>query len=257
VVGLETSRVDAVLLLQLSDRRESVVLTAGEPSVELGPDPAETVRDSALGYLAIGARHILAGWDHLAFVMGLVWLLVHRTHHPRLARGHLARRLFTAITAFTLGHSVSLAAVSLGGLPLAVPPIEALIAVSVVLLARELVRATGTPRVVQTSFASHPWMMASLFGLVHGCGFAGALSEIGLPPGTFVVALAAFNIGVELGQIAVVAGLLLVLLPIFAVSSPQLRRHLTVTAGYCLGIVASAWTLARVLEFWNLPWSPP
>ncbi|MGB1013342.1 MAG: HupE/UreJ family protein, partial [Nannocystaceae bacterium] len=253
VVGLEDSRVDAVLLLQLSDRQESLVLSASEPSVVLGHDPGETARKSALGYLEVGTRHILAGWDHLAFVLGLVWLLVHRSHHPTCDRWQLARRLLAAITAFTLGHSASLAAVTLGGLPLAVEPVEALIALSVVLLARELVHASGPTTTVKTSIATHPWRMASLFGLVHGCGFAGALTEIGLPPGTFAVALAAFNIGVELGQLAVVAGLLIILLPLFAGLPPRLHRYLTVTAGYCLGIVASAWTLARILAFWNQP----
>ncbi|MGB1276625.1 MAG: HupE/UreJ family protein, partial [Nannocystaceae bacterium] len=150
-------------------------------------------------------------------------------------------------------HPVSNAAVTLGGLPLAVEPVEALIALSVVLLARELVHASGPTTTVKTSIATHPWRMASLFGLVHGCGFAGALTEIGLPPGTFAVALAAFNIGVELGQLAVVAGLLIILLPLFAGLPPRLHRYLTVTAGYCLGIVASAWTLARILAFWNQP----
>ncbi len=244
--GLDACLVDAVLYLQIPQAPGSIVLNASHPSVTIDAAQSNT-RRSATSYFSIGVEHIAAGLDHLAFVLGLVWLLldhavVQRTG-PKFATRRLARRLVATITAFTLGHSLALVAVTALGLQLPSPPVEALIALSVVILARELVIPATSP----TLSTSHPWLMAGGFGLLHGCGFAGALREIGLGEGSFALAVAAFNLGVEAGQLCVVAGLLALLVPTAISLRPQAWRRLTVTAGYCLGIVAAAWTLARML----------
>jgi len=211
-------------------RERSFVATGDAPSIELHGGlatggMAATLR-TAWEYLALGVEHILLGVDHLAFVIGLL-LLVRR-----------GRRLFVTITAFTVAHSVTLAAAVLDRVRLPPRPVEATIALSILLLAVECAR----PR--ESLSRRFPWLVAFAFGLLHGFGFAGALSEIGLPPHRTALALATFNVGVELGQIAVVAGALLG-------TKWALRRVPALVRGklalvYALGALAAFWTLERL-----------
>lgn len=192
--------------------------------------PAEPRRlDVVTAYGRLGIHHILGGTDHLAFVLGLLLLVGGRSFLP-------------AITAFTVGHSVTLSLAVLGLVYVPQRPIEVLIAASVLVLALELVRdGTGDPSLL----ARKPWLMAGVFGLLHGFGFAGALADVGLPPGDVPLALGAFNVGIELGQIAVV-------LPVLAVASalrdralgPAVRWHRLVPA-YAIGSLAFCWMLER------------
>ncbi len=140
-----------------------------------------------------GIEHILGGYDHLLFVFALL-LIVRST-----------RALVWTITAFTLAHSITLALATLGVVHVPGPPVEAAIAFSILLLASEIVRMR---RGESSVTARWPWVIAFCFGLLHGFGFAGALSEIGLPRGDIPLALFAFNVGVELGQLAFIGAML-------------------------------------------------
>ncbi len=176
------------------------------------------------GYLGLGALHILGGPDHLLFVVGLaLWV-----------RG--AGPLLATLTAFTAAHSVTLALAALGLVHVPRPPVEACIALSLVLLARAVVRDDLSQRT--------PWRFAGACGLLHGLGFAGALAEIGLPPEAVVGALAAFNLGVELGQIAALA-LVGVVAAVLVRIAP--RAPLRMTCAYLIGGLAVTWTVLRLL----------
>jgi hydrogenase/urease accessory protein HupE len=190
-------------------------------------------------YLALGVEHILGGIDHLLFVACLV-----------LIAGTIRRTIIT-VTGFTLAHSVTLSLAALDLVRLPTPPVEAAIALSIVLLARELAlgrRDTLTWR--------RPIVVAALFGLLHGFGFASALREIGLPQSEIPTALLAFNLGVELGQIAFVIVLMAALGVVrsitasTAIQSGQGTAQLpkfALPASYAVGILATYWTVDRML----------
>lgn len=191
---------------------------------------------AAKRYFSLGAEHILEGYDHLLFVLALMFIV------------RSGRSLVKAITAFTVAHSITLALATFGFVKLPSSPVEAAIALSIVFLCAEHVYF----RRGQTSLAiSKPWLVAFLFGLLHGLGFAGALSEIGLPPTEIPVALLFFNLGVEFGQLLFVAATL----AIFAVLYLSLRKT---AAGlfargemlviYAMGTVATYWTIERALN---------
>lgn len=180
-------------------------------------------------YLVIGVEHILFGFDHLFFVLSLVLLL---------QRGWVVAR---AVTAFTVSHSITLVGTTLGFLGLPQRPVESVIALSIMFLAVEIVKAgQGEARLSQRV----PWLVAFLFGLLHGFGFAGALKEIGLPQGEVPMALLTFNLGVEAGQLFVVIVALCVLAAIRHWQPKQLRR-VTLAATYLIGITASYWFIER------------
>ncbi|MDZ4308686.1 HupE/UreJ family protein [Allopontixanthobacter sp.] len=204
-------------------------LTAAQPTATItGPASTWQVLQS---YFVIGVEHILAGWDHLLFVIALVLLL----RRPRA--------VVIAATAFTLAHSVTLAAAALGFVSMPQKPVEALIALSIVFMAAEILRKPGTTPSLTLRF---PWVIALLFGLIHGFGFAGALSAIGLPPGDIVPALLAFNLGVEAGQILVVFAVLAALAAIRKLSQPVLQTGIRL-ASYGIGITGAYWLLDRIL----------
>jgi len=187
--GLELTITDAVVRAELLDGRSWIAIARpSQPWVEI-----EATRDSlavALDFLKQGIGHILSGADHLLFVFGLL-LLVRRVW-----------MLVKTITAFTVAHSITLAAATLGYVQPPSPPIEAAIALSIIFLGVEILRA----RQGDTSFAiRHPWVVAFAFGLLHGFGFASVLSAAGLPPSDVPLALVSFNVGVELGQLGFVA----------------------------------------------------
>lgn len=199
----------------------SLLLRADAPTVPLHDVASSTFPR----YLDLGVEHILGGPDHLLFVVGLT-LWVRR-----------AMTVLATLTAFTAAHSLTLALATLEIIKLPGPPVEACIAVSIVLLARAI--ALDHDLSPGTS-----WRFAFACGLLHGFGFAGALAEVGLPRDAVAPALTAFNIGVELGQLAV-AALIAVLAALAARLAPKLplRRGLA----YALGGIASAWTLERLL----------
>ncbi len=181
-------------------------------------------------YLRLGVEHILGGVDHLLFVLALLLLL----------RG--ARRLVATISCFTLAHSLTLAAASLGFVHVSQAPVEAVIALSIVLVALEILRDEP---IRSGLTARTPWLMAFAFGLLHGFGFAGALREIGLPGQAIPLALLSFNLGVELGQLALVA-LWVALTRLLAQSTRARLAPFRRAAAYGIGSLATYWTLDRV-----------
>ncbi len=204
-------------------------ITAGQPTVQLygSADDRRGMGEIAQAYTVLGIEHILTGFDHLAFVLALLFLVGFH------------RRLVLTITAFTLAHSLTLALSALGWLTLRGPPVEATIALSIVLVAGEALHRRPT--------LSRRWpaLVAFLFGLVHGLGFAGALQEIGLPQHHLAVALLTFNVGVELGQLAAV-GLA------YAVYRGVERWPRAVVARqpalYAIGSVAAYWAVGRIVN---------
>jgi hydrogenase/urease accessory protein HupE len=228
VRGFSLRGEDALLRVELRDGRAlSAALRAASPSLAIAALPSP--RHALASYFALGVEHILLGADHLLFVFALVLLVPAR------------RRLLLAVTAFTAAHSLTLALASLSLARLPPRPVEAAIALSLVLLALELARRDGHPAL------GRPWAVAFGFGLLHGFGFAGALAELGLPPTAIPLALLGFNLGVEAGQLAFIAGALLVLALLRRAGAPLPRR----VAGYAIGVLATWWTLERVAAFWG------
>ena len=181
----------------------------------------------ARAYTVLGVEHILTGFDHLLFVIALLFLVGFN------------RRLLWTITAFTLAHSVTLGLSALGWLTLRSPPVEATIALSILLVAAEALHRR------QTLSRRWPALVAFLFGLVHGLGFAGALKEIGLPQAHLSMALLTFNVGVELGQLCVLALAYFVHRSLSRVPAAAFAR---VPAIYAIGAVAAYWSIDRVLS---------
>ncbi|MBL8945525.1 MAG: HupE/UreJ family protein [Myxococcales bacterium] len=222
--GLDGDRARVATLVRFADGRVIEALVDGEaPHVEL----ARPLGRSAAAWIASGIEHIATGFDHIAFVVGLMLVVGTRSLRPLIA----------TITAFTVAHSVTLFLAATGVLTLASAPVEATIAASVVLVAREAThdRPTLTRRA--------PWAVAFGFGLVHGLGFAGALASAGMPEGWLGWSLLCFNLGVELGQLAIVlASVLLV-----RVLGERPRQWLRRPAAYATGGLAVHWLLQRVV----------
>ncbi len=226
VTGLETT--DALLRVTLLsgavDRR---VLGAERPTVVVQGEPSRM--DVLHDYAMLGVEHIATGIDHLLFVFGLLLLTAG------------TRQLLATITAFTLGHSVTLALAALQIVQVPQAPVEVVIAVTIYILAVELAREVATG---STLLRRRPWAMAFSFGLLHGLGFAGALREAGLPHNDVPLALLSFNLGIEAGQIAFVAAVLAV----YALARPVLRglpfaaRRAPV---YAMGAASFYWILER------------
>ncbi len=230
LTGMESSFTDALLrVTPLGRPVQAERLTPDRPMVTIKavPDRWQVART----YTLLGAQHILSGYDHLLFVVALVLLL---------KRGWLVVR---AATAFTVAHSLTLAGTTLGFFGLAQAPVEALIALSIVFLAVEIAKQKdGSPRLSERI----PWVVAFLFGLLHGFGFAGALREIGLPEGDVPVALLTFNLGVEAGQLVIIAACLALIAVLRRFAQPTLRPA-TVLATYGIGTIASFWFIERLV----------
>jgi hydrogenase/urease accessory protein HupE len=232
---LSTMQIDVLVRLQLADgSTHSAILRPDTPSFVV-PVRA-TKSEIAWSYWRMGLAHILEGVDHLLFLLALLFLVSGFWN------------LLKTITAFTLAHSVTLALASLGFVSVPPAPIEAIIALSIVFLAAEVVRKySGETGLTQR----YPWIVAGFFGLFHGLGFAGALTNIGLPAHEIPLALLMFNVGVETGQIlfiiAVVA--LLEVLRRLPLSVPEGARRLV---PYAIGVIAAFWTIERVASFVQL-----
>jgi hydrogenase/urease accessory protein HupE len=196
----------------------------------------------AATYLRLGVEHILFGFDHLFFVLALV-ILVRDW-----------RRVAVTVTAFTIAHSITLAAATLGFVNVPGPPVEATIALSIMLVSVEILNARrGKPSLT----ARLPWLVAFSFGLLHGFGFAGALAEVGLPQHAIPVALLFFNLGVEMGQLVFVAAVLTTLrlfrsalaLCLEPALIQRTVNRLDVITAYSIGTVAAFWLIERTFAF--------
>lgn len=204
-------------------------LTAGQPQVQLygSAEDRRGMGEIARAYTLLGVEHILGGFDHLIFVLALLFLVSFN------------KRLLLTITAFTGAHSLTLGLSALGWLTLRSPPVEATIALSIMLVAGEALHK-------QTTLSRRwPALVAFLFGLVHGLGFAGALQDIGLPQNHLMVALLTFNVGVELGQLFVVC-LAYVVYRVLA-ARPKFAMART-PALYAIGSVAAYWSIGRIVS---------
>ncbi len=220
-----------VFFTRLDGRIEETRVAGARPVWDVAAPPS-----GASAWIATGAEHVLFGFDHLAFVLGLL-LVIGSTASGRASPRQRTARAAAAITAFTAAHSLTLALATFGVIRLPAAPVEATIALSVLLLAGEAShsRPTMTRRA--------PWAVALGFGLVHGLGFASALAEIGLPPSSRLWALFQFNVGVELAQLVVVLTFLLL-----AEWVPRrLREPGKRGLCYTLGAASAYWLIGRTL----------
>jgi hypothetical protein len=182
------------------------------------------------GYIAHGIRHISLGADHLLFLLGLLLIVRNRW------------MLVKTVTAFTVAHSITLALATLGLASLPVEPLNAAIALSILFLGPEIVRMWRG----ESSFTiRHPWVVAFAFGLLHGFGFASALTSAGLPRAELPLALLGFNVGVEIGQLGFVV-LVLLLERAFRILEIRWPRWAEALPGYVVGSLGAFWTLQRV-----------
>ena len=236
IAGLTAMMTDVLVRLERLDGTTQVTrLTPSAPSfvVEAAPRAMQV----AMTYLILGVEHILLGVDHLLFVLALL-ILVKGT-----------RRLVATVTAFTIAHSLTLAGATLGFVHVPGPPVEAAIALSIVFVAAEIIRSRRGQIGLTERF---PWVVAFTFGLLHGFGFAGALSEVGLPQTAIQVALLFFNVGVELGQLLFIASVFAVI----ALTQRVTRRSEVSQPTwawrippYAIGSVAMFWVIQRIAAF--------
>ena len=245
IAGLSATLTDVLVRLERLEGTTQVTrLTPATPAfvVEAAPSRAEIVRT----YLALGIEHILTGVDHLLFVLGLLLLV----------RG--LGRLIKTVSAFTVAHSVTLTLASLGFVHVPQPPVEAVIALSIVFVASEILRSRSRSAAVKPSLTERqPWLVAFAFGLLHGLGFAGGLSEVGLPEGHIPLALLLFSIGVEIGHFGFIA----VVIASIAIGrrildrvrlSPLRPQHLAalrLLPPYAIGATAMFWLIERIAAF--------
>lgn len=233
--GLHGTIADVLVRIEGADGHATTTLVRGSmPWIDVAA-PAGSPFEVFTAFVAHGVEHILSGYDHLLFVLALM-LIVRST-----------KALVLTVTAFTLAHSITLALAVLGVVRVPGPPVEAAIAFSIVLVAAEIVRLRrGQPSLT----ARQPWLVAFCFGLLHGFGFAGALTEIGLPPGDVPVALLAFNVGVELGQLAFIGATLAMAMVVRKLRfADGARRHAAGFAPYAIGSLAAFWFVERIASF--------
>ena len=228
--GLSSTVIDALARVERLDGTTQIVrLTPAEPDFEVSA--AESAWQVARTYTVLGVEHILLGIDHLLFVLALLMLV------PSM------RMLVWTITSFTLAHSLTLAAATLGWVHVPQAPVEAVIALSILFVAMEIVHwRQGRPGITRR----WPWLVAFTFGLLHGFGFAGALSEIGLPEHAIPLALLFFNVGVELGQLAFICAVVLLSLVLRRFAWPGWAWRVPV---YVIGSLAAFWTIERIAGF--------
>ncbi len=225
VEGLADTITDVFVRIRLRhDQAMDGVLRPEAPSLEITLESG--VGMGAIAFLRLGVQHILTGPDHLLFVLGLMLLVKDRW------------ALVKTVTAFTAAHSLTLAAATFGLISLPISLLNTLIALSILFLAPEIVRA----RRGETSLTiRHPWTVAFVFGLLHGLGFAGGLRALGLETGALAGALIVFNLGVEIGQLAFIA-LILALDRAFRLMALTLPRPFAMAPTYLIGILGAAWT---------------
>lgn len=241
IEGLDATVTDVLVRMRHLDGTVQVArLVPTRPSfrVEVEPSSIQVVTT----YVVLGVEHILLGVDHLLFLLALLILV----------KG--GWRIAGTITAFTVAHTITLAAASLGYVRFPPKPVEATIALSIVFVAAEIAHGIRGRAGLTERF---PWIVAFTFGLLHGLGFAGALSEVGLPQSAIPLALLCFNVGVELGQLFFVLAIVVALAAVGRLLASQpagartiAGRHGELTAAYVIGAVAAYWVIERTVGFW-------
>jgi hydrogenase/urease accessory protein HupE len=242
--GLSATRTDVLARVErINGTTQTVRLTPEQTSFEVTKAP--TALDVSKTYFVLGVEHILLGLDHLLFVLGLLFLV------------GTWKQLVGTVTAFTVAHSITLAGATLGWVYAPQAPIEATIALSVMFVAAEILRrADGDTSLT----ARAPWLVAFVFGLLHGFGFSGALRTVGLPEQEIPLALLFFNVGVEAGQLAFIVVVVLTLSAVTRLlrkpgsveQGPwQAESLIRVPAAYVIGSIAAFWTVQRVAGFWQ------
>jgi len=228
--GLQFTITDVLVRIERLDGTHATELVRPpRPWLEIAA-PRGTLATASI-FLAQGVEHILLGVDHLLFVLGL--LLIVRT--PWM--------LVKTITAFTVAHSITLAIATLGVAHVPAAPLNAAIALSILFIGPEILRAWRG----ETSFTiRHPWVVAFAFGLLHGFGFASGLAAIGLPQADIPLALLMFNVGVEIGQLAFVA-LILLLVRAFMALQVHWPRPVALLPAYVVGSLGAFWTIQRLM----------
>lgn len=222
-----------IQLARAGEQVQAFTLTPGNPSITLNPGGGTTlaaIADLMQAYILIGFEHIMLGVDHLMFVLGLIWLVRSRW------------MLVKTITAFTVAHSVTLAAATLGWVGVPERAVNAAIALSIVFVGVEIIKLQRG-RIGLT--VRHPWLVAFAFGLLHGFGFSNALTKLGLPQDSILLALLSFNIGVEIGQIAFVCVVLAIQWG-HRVMTVNLGQRFDPVPAYAIGAIAMFWFIDRM-----------
>jgi hydrogenase/urease accessory protein HupE len=226
--GLQLTITDALVRVEMLDGRNwTTIVHPSNPWMVIAA--SQSGWEVAGTYVVQGIRHILFGADHMLFVLGLLLIVKDRW------------MLLKTVTAFTVAHSITLAIATLGYAEAPVMPLNAAIALSILFLGPEIVRSWRD----ETSFTiRHPWVVAFAFGLLHGFGFASALTSAGLPRHELPLALVTFNVGVEIGQLGFIA-LVLALERAFVVLEVRWPRWVQALPGYTVGTLGAFWTVQR------------
>ncbi len=234
ITNLERTSTEVLLRIAYQDGTEIMHrLTPDSPSYVVVTNSSWL--DIVTTYFVLGVEHILLGMDHLLFVLALL-LLIDST-----------RKLIITITFFTIAHSITLSLASLGIVTIPVPPVEAIIALSIVFVASEAIRVKQGR---ESLTFRKPWIVAFSFGLLHGLGFAAALGEIGLPQNAITLALILFNVGVEIGQLGFVC-LYVTLIWLASKLKIKLNNSWQKVPPYFIGSLASFWVIERTVSFWG------
>jgi len=242
--GLRSTMTDVLVRVEgLGGATQMGRILPSSPTLVVATDPGAW--QVATTYLLLGVEHILFGVDHLLFVLALLLLV----------RG--GWRVLGTITAFTVAHTLTLAPATLGWVAVPTKPVEAVIALSIVFVAAEIVHGRRGRSGVT---ARAPWVVAFTFGLLHGFGFAGALHQVGLPHGSIPLALLSFNAGVELGQLIFVLGVvalrhvvrrLLGSARAAGAGATTAGARAEIAVAYAIGAVAMYWVIERTSAFWS------
>ena len=231
--GLNKTLIDALVTITYLNGEKVTFMLQPDKDSNIIPGKTSTL-EVIKTYTILGIEHILYGFDHLLFVLALIIITKGKW------------KIIKTITAFTIAHSITLSLAALGYVHFPIPPVEAVIALSIVFLALEILR---NQKGEKTLTSKKPWLVAFTFGLLHGFGFASALSNIGLPQQDIPWALAFFNVGVEIGQIAFVLVVLAFIK--FILSKINWSLNAMKLPPYAIGILASFWLIERVVGFWN------
>lgn len=228
IMGLESTSLDVLVRIERGGPSETHILKPVSPSVTLAAVPGWSER--AWTYVRLGIEHILLGADHMLFVLGLLLIVSNRW------------MLVKTITSFTVAHSITLAAATLGHVSVPAKPLSFAIALSILFLGPEIIRGWRG----ETSFSiRHPWMVAFAFGLLHGFGYASGLAAVGMPAAELPTALLLFNVGVEIGQLAFVV-LMLLLARAFRALEIEWPRIVEGAPAYVVGSLGAFWTIDRL-----------
>ncbi|MGI9530740.1 HupE/UreJ family protein [Lutimonas sp.] len=235
IQGLNKTLIDVLVNIKYLNGETATFMLQADKDSQLIPGETSSL-DVIKTYTVLGVEHILLGIDHLLFVLALILITKGRW------------KIVKTITAFTIAHSITLSLAALGYVNFPGAPVEAVIALSIVFLAVELINNLNGR---QTLTSKKPWIVAFSFGLLHGFGFAGALADIGLPQQDIPLALAFFNVGVEIGQLLFVL-VILVCLKLLSLYK-KWPSYVAKIPAYAIGSIAAFWMIERVVAFWKIP----